>query len=357
MKGRRKNVSSLKCAFLTGREAVVSYDNSLVVSAGWGLNATLAERRPTALDRRQERFLVPIDEMPDFGDETAQGRKSRSCVRDVEDNTTMLECIWNKDSRKILIDWNDQCPADWGSKVLVSIHGYRYQEGWDITHRRDNNAKLSSSRAGFGSVRIVALLQLTFTHGPWGQGANFGKVKCAAEQYFKSFDWRDELYQAVYPMIAVARNGGARPHALGSEDHMKLVFEMLPQAEILTHLRELTKGGRWHNITNRIPTLVFEGPVLLLILLYIGVSEGLWPNVRASPLYGGPVKLKAGDDGIPPAAGGRLIYYNPPIFLPSIPIFISHRPPSSHHRLSGLHGRKASLLSAVSEGGTLHAFV
>ena len=96
----------------------------------------------------------------------------------------------------------------------------------DPLHNFWNADRHAFSMTGFWGMVLDTTIAINGVCAPWGGCKVFRLVQGVADEYFRVFDWTEELFQMFYPVLAKAF-GMFRDVDFGSEDHMRRVFARL----------------------------------------------------------------------------------------------------------------------------------
>jgi hypothetical protein len=123
-------------------------------------------------------------------------------------------------------------------------------------------------------------------HGPWRRYGHFGSFTGAAREMFTNMDHSWVIYRQLYERITLALNKGVQPAHFSTEAHIVSVWEDLAAQPIFHDAGAFCKSERWWDVEKRIPAYVKFGPCILLVLLYIGITEAWWQSIYDTPLAG-----------------------------------------------------------------------
>lgn len=296
-----------KAATLPPRTAnrffVLSKDNALRQGAGLSLKYFEGPRRSWALQPGDRRYTAPnpmadLDGEPPF----------RSCVRRAsgkdEFEVPRLRLADGRDFRPAL-----HCAQDEGSIGLpsmfwelqkVSLRGSFTEDEW---HRTMNDLGNAVRDAGVWTFILEWGCVANFRAGPW-KGASFLQtLKGACTVYFKDHDETDELFASLYDRIA-GDFGMAQDIDFGTRSHMKRVFNMCVEHDVWKRKGTKMKMGRWASWYICMEEMRQGRHLLLLALVLVGLRQGWWASLAASPLFRVDqlVACPDADDELPAAA-------------------------------------------------------
>lgn len=119
--------------------------------------------------------------------------------------------------------------------------------------------------------------------GPWNRNGALSQIRAQAEEYFRDYDWKDPMFRMIYPLLVLDwRLFGAE---IGTEGHMKKIWEQLKHHEAFQLKGEKMKMGRWMSWFKSYRRFRKWRMPLLLILLVMGMKRGWWTTISQTPLF------------------------------------------------------------------------
>eukprot|EP00971_Amphidinium_carterae_P070163 1388326-Amphidinium_carterae.1 len=237
------------------------------------------------------RFPGDVDEELDMGEleqvdvsivSSAKDRDYRSFIRHV-DGTGRLEAVYDEEAT-VLVCTVDQGSSQWlALNWLAEVKKCRIVVFNDVCHRRDNNARLATRRAGLNPLKVAANITMNVLMGPWEEAQHFGKVSQVLNSFLRTHTWRSAIFQELYVELTLSREKGKLPAAFGSEAHQAAVWDWLSASDVLVKKGDATKPGRWFNYSARI-CRIENGSVLLLAGVLLGMAEGVYNSWAETPL-------------------------------------------------------------------------
>jgi hypothetical protein len=233
-------LKKLKQVRLANKHHVQGLDHAMTAGCGLGLQDFIGAAPPTrALKAHEQRYFVPVSDLPTEVAEASLGRVRRACVYDENAESTRLEYELSQENRT-LVSWLDMGAIGWPSKYFLYMEaGVR---GWffpDHAHRRWDSFHNSLGVAGIAFVKNEAGLVASLGSAPWGNCAHFCRYSEAASEYFENFDCSDPLFVTMYSRIVADWYGGDPPHNYGTAEHMAEMFQICASAEVFEK-----KGGK-----------------------------------------------------------------------------------------------------------------
>lgn len=142
--------------YLANWHSILSLDQTMRLSFGFGLAALKLARRLQPLRVGEKRRLTPANALPPAVAVASGKRLTRSFLE--QDGRSRLEAAWSGD-RNIVHSMLDCGSIGWLAKGwLVSAQGCRLERRLDPPHRRSNNVKDALSAAQLLSIRAEALV-------------------------------------------------------------------------------------------------------------------------------------------------------------------------------------------------------
>jgi hypothetical protein len=297
---RKRGKPCLKEPYKCNKQRLQGLDHALKTGLGWGLEKIVPLHRPLPLAEGERRFWIATTD-DGHGPPNSADRVRRACIK-AADGSTRLENCYEPEAVK-LIAWSDQCAAEWVGRVEMNYGwGLRFQEMWDITHRRADNVDLVFSRCKLNSIKVEFCLALNFMHAPYRTSGNRGRLCDVAHEYFQNMSCDCPLFRHLYEDIAVALADGRRPSRLGDEDHVRETWERLKTLECYGRGFALTKMGRFHDFVSKVGRVQRYASALLLPLLYIGIHDKWFSSISETPLVATRFKPLADGEILPPLA-------------------------------------------------------
>jgi len=218
-----KKSKTLLSTELANWHSLLAMDNSLRASFGLDLMRFAPSKRVGMLPLGAQRAWVSLEKLPTHIREASGERTRRSFVV-IEDQPPKLEAAWSG-PRMLLHVAMDEGPVGWPIRAWA-LHalGLRGSRPFDVAHRRCNNTDLAIEHAKLSNIRAECLCLLNTNSGPWGQHANYGRWKAAAEEYCKNAGPSDELYEALFPWCYHSLVAGRLGHSMFDQDSLALVW-------------------------------------------------------------------------------------------------------------------------------------
>jgi len=239
---------------------------------------------PRALQADEERYFVPVTELPrELGEDLGVTR--RACVKDNVTGNRFLVIQWQGE-RNILHEVMDQ--ASIGNPARYWVYQTQRLRGWnwfDPHHRRWNNWKADVKRSGAKSVMLETSLVVSMKKGPWSGAANFWKLSQTARSYFENFDAKDKLFGLLYDDICTDFFHDKVPANKGSEQHMSEVFQRCKSCPWFVKKGSKVKKSRWFQWSHEVEPLSEWYTVILLVLLFYSLSRGWYASIEKTPLH------------------------------------------------------------------------
>lgn len=304
---KRVTVPKLLQTRLANKWALIATDAALASGVGGSMQSFIDDAPCRPLQPGEVRYLLDVAEMDEEMRAASPGRRYRSCIFSDGTGETRLEVIWGS-AKKALVQHTDMGSATFNGKVWLWGPSSVHCRGWcfpDPTHRRFNNFGLALERSQLGFLKHESLCVTNLGNAPWSGSGHFGKYSDAAHEYKDNYDCADPLFQATYSAIAFDLSDGFLTPEVGSQEHMREVFDMLVSSDLWEKKGETAKGRRWFQTTRRWEDKSRQMSMLLHMLLYIGMHLGWWKSLKESPL--GPLLQGTGaeagqlldDDGEP----------------------------------------------------------
>jgi len=268
---------------------IVAADHSLAGGMGLDLLIFQAKSPLRPLGPGEKRYDVDIKDLPAEIQRAARGRKCRSCI-ECADGSRKFEAVWSG-KRAVYSVALDMGPVGWPTKLFlftkVSIRGFCYP---DPAHRRFDNVLVAACDSGLSSARAERMVTNEVLNGPWEGSGNYKSLKEAATEYFKLRDHRDPLFRSLYPRICQDLFGEGML-MVGTEEHYRNVWALLPNLAIFKSRGRVTKVGRWFQWEEKSARMLQFDTVVALILSYVSLVKGWDKSFHDTPAGGAFKKL------------------------------------------------------------------
>ena len=280
---KQKNISMLKQKKLANKHHMLALDHAMQGGLGVGLQSFMSDSPLRPLQANEERFMLPISEVPPHIAACTPGALFRSCIRNTETDDTRLEMRWLQD-RHCLQAHLDMGSIGWPSKFyLYCGAGLRGWFWYDAHHRRNNDLGLAVEAAGLGFVRNEYGVVCNCGSAPFGRAGFFGEYSGAAKEFF-SLPWDNELYTTAYPLICLDLHNGLLPDGFGSSEHMQQLWAELPELPCFRTKGDTVKRSRWFAHEHRVQQRMPQASAFMTVICMIGIRERWWKSIGSSPL-------------------------------------------------------------------------
>ena len=266
----------------------MAIDNALKMGIGKSLRDFLVQHRCGPLAVGEERRLVPLPMIAAVGGTS----RFRSVVYNASTGASRVELPRGRDptSGKVLQPLTLHKVQDEGAIGLpVSFWMDSHRGGIlgttteDICHRIFNDLKSALIQSGTWICVMEHTIVYNTPRGPFGSQAFLGQISAAATRFFKTHDEKSVLFRLAYPDIT--KEQGLCSAMMGTDDHIKQVWE---RAKVCTKF--LTTGanvklGRWHSFFNSAKSWKPWRSTYLMILNYFW--RGWWQCLNELPSLNG----------------------------------------------------------------------
>ena len=298
-KTKKATAQSLADDHVANIQDIRALDNTLRHSLGVeGVKKFLAYHPCGPLGRDEERQFVKVEKLPPALLAAAHGRTRRSCIVKAGDlSKARMEVAWSA-PRCILHTWLDQGAVGWYGKFALYLgFDVRGTFMFDPAHRRWNDILNAMTASGLHLLKLEILLIQTWLSGPFKGDGHFRRLEDAVEEWVKSSNYEDPLWEIMYPIVVRDLGQGKLPADYNSEAHKEELFLSLPRLakEFLYYMN--TKRNRWFQLIRKHQVLKKYWSVTLTCALYVCISQGLYDNIEDTPLF----RHKPG--AAPPAEG------------------------------------------------------
>ena len=270
----------------------VSYLYALDNGLQFGLNINLSTFiAPTPvslyLSGGQRRYYVDSTSVPSKFKSIV---KKRACIEDKEQGKRWIEVPRRVTptgalAMPLLVLVADKGPKNWTAlQYLSSETSLRCVVFPDCFHEDWNALKRALHAENLFALVLERILLHNLPSGPWEGCAAYQGIRAAGAQYFESAGPGDELFDFLYPRVALAMSS-LDLDQVGSPQHMQQVWQQCQAAPVMRRKGPGVRVGRWYDLfkkESQLPPGHWE--VLLLILTYMGILERCWPSVWESPL-------------------------------------------------------------------------
>ena len=202
----RPKAGPLTKKYMSNRDHAVAGDAALrSVTNTSGVSHFLSPRLVGRLLPHEERYTIPLTDLPDGLSDLSVGLRKRSCIFNSETGETRLE-----------VDWGTPMPSLWmcsdmGSDTWQHKLKYYYKflvrgsEKHDPPHRTVRNRELALSQARGTFIKVEYGTVFSFVRGPWTCQGNLQLIKTAKIEYFGNFDENNVLFGLLYERISKAK--------------------------------------------------------------------------------------------------------------------------------------------------------
>ena len=200
------------------------------------------------------------------------------------------------DSRPVLIVWMDEGSPTYAlSLYLQYATKTRCLFIRDAFHREWNDCTLALRHCGFWPTMLLSQLVFNLPHGPWGGAGWYEQLLQGAESLIRHGGASGGLFSALYDNIC-ADIGVA---AAGTHKHKEEVIRFLMDSRVLGKRHEKVATRRWFSWLSAANSNLQAWHSRLLIILFVGIRQGLYKDYKDTPLWGGPTdtpRSAAADD-------------------------------------------------------------
>lgn len=126
--------------------------------------------------------------------------------------------------------------------------------------------------------------------GPWLGSAWHQTMRDGLASYMASHDWTCALFQSLYERIAFEFND-ASPAVLGSEQHMKKIFDDVGSAKVFRTKGTRVKLSRWISVWDAWAEFAPYRSAYLLILSYVCLRQGVVKHRDELPMFSSSASL------------------------------------------------------------------
>lgn len=178
--------------------------------------------------------------------------------------------------------------------------GLRGEQWKDWSYRRWNSVIMCYHKLGLSKVKIERTMYLNLRFGSWHGHSHWHTLREAFLEYHRSSSSECPLFQLVMERIVRQRYGGDLPGDYGTVEFSKQLWESLPSSQYWGGIKNEVKLNRFFSFCGRSRELRPDDGVLLLTLLYIGITKGWFHGVDDTPLCAMPKTIDF--DAIPSSA-------------------------------------------------------
>ena len=250
----------------SNRLIVEALDASFLESFLWGLNV-FDVPHPWPLPKNATRYTVrQLDPLIDR-------MRNRAAV-ELEDGTRRPEVPFKtlngKHDRPTLHLHNDMCGGSWYAGMCIACDK-RATTGWDRMHRLICDKDDATAEAGLTIVRLEAISAAQVRRKPWGKNGNHRIMKDHAQEFYSIYEWDCDLHQLWYPDIAEGL--GMLDDSFGTDEHMKLVWEVGRKKILARTIQTEANNSRWWIVETSIKEHKPVRGLEAMILMYIGQTR------------------------------------------------------------------------------------
>ena len=289
-----KNVTLLQKK-LANKHIVQALDHTLQMGAELSLCVFRPAQDNVVLGPDEEFYSVQMESLPDALRQDGV-RTTRVCVLNKTDGVSRFAVFWNSPRRTVHFH-TDQGSIGAPAKLWLLLT--KHLRGWfwlDTSHRRHNGVTDTFAACGLSWVRREMGFLASVGTGPWLGAGHFGTMSEALREFTQNMTWQDPLFMELYPRIVASQCQGQLPLTYGTQAHMQEVFSSSGDSTVARNAGEKVKLGRWFRFSLRYRQLSPSLGVLLLALVYIGITRKWWKSVDDSPLRQRSGNNHGGDD-------------------------------------------------------------
>eukprot|EP00971_Amphidinium_carterae_P336242 6472491-Amphidinium_carterae.3 len=256
---------------------LLALDHMLYCGLGRGLKAFWCQQPPRGLVADELRYWL-----------AGVNGRTRACVKNMTTGAKRFELpvIAGKDGvalRPALHVVTDEgCVGRVALLYLMSRTCLRGTALGDPLHRHWNDTKLAIKSSSLWSVVQEYTCVFNVHMAPWNQSAFHSIIAQAGREYFEHCDESNRLYVHMYEELAEERS--TSPMEWATSEHYTALWRSLTQSKHLRSEGDHVKLGRWYSFFKEADARADRLAELQLILLYVGIQQGWWPDFESSPL-------------------------------------------------------------------------
>jgi hypothetical protein len=179
----------------------------------------------------------------------------------------------------------DMGPVGFSAAMFLSQRGLRVTFQFDLLHRVVSDLAEGISDCGLGLLRAQCAVACRVHKGPFSPGgAQHHALREAAEDYFSKRDPSCDLWQCLYPELAVAARVRETHPDVWSDAAVQATWDWARRAMLNAEEGANTRLARWFSFEETSRAALAVWPATLLCLVWLGWTKGWWKTPEQSPL-------------------------------------------------------------------------
>ena len=153
---------------------------------------------------------------------------------------------------------------------------------WDICHYVCNQIENGLKQAGCWFLVQELILVMNLVMGPYNGAAWFHTVKGSMEHYIAGATWECPLFRFFYEGMAEDAYDNSAS-VLGTEWHLKKMFQRIPEAKLFHNKGKRVKKSRWMSVWDALEIFLPYWTIFCLVLVWTCQKYGILKAISDLP--------------------------------------------------------------------------